>query len=752
MPDNDPTRSHPEPDGTRTNRTHVTPPDEQARLAGDFGGIAVPGFEVEAPLGSGSFGVVYKARQVGLNRTVALKMLLGGPYASPAARARFLLEAEAVAALEHPHIVRVFAVGEHAAHPYIAMELVPGGTLADRVKAGGPLPPGDAAQVVVKLAGAVAHAHSRGVVHRDIKPGNVLLDAAGEPRLTDFGLAKVGRSDLTVTGQVLGTPAYMAPEQAAGKVHEVGTAADVYALGAVLYDLLTGRPPFLGDSAAVTLQKVLTEEPQRPRRLNAAIARDLETVCLKCLEKEPGKRYPTAQALADDLRRWRAGEPITARPAGRPERAWKWVGRNRLASGAMLAVVTALSVGTAVAVWQASRARDEADRAGRAEREAEDKAAAEADARRAAAASAAAERAAADRSRRLLANRLVALADTAWAQNNCRLAREALDQVPTGERRWEWHHLRWRFEGDGFALPVSGPQNAVAVTPNGEKIVVGGQDGQVRLFDARTGTPTGQWLGHAGGTICLAVTPDGRHLVTGGGDKAARVWDLASRANVRDLVPHDGPINAVAVDAGSGRVAVGSADGVVRVYRGPAGPVEREFVDRAGGLTTLAFTPSGHLIVGARAIRLGPDAAASLVTRDIGSGAIVASDGRYAQGGYQAVAASPSGRVATVSGGSLGERQSPRITDADWNPEERGIGLYADGPLWCVAAHPDGLGWAVGGDDGRVSAAGVFGARTFTGHTGPVRAVAFARTASRSSARPTTGRACGLSARGASPR
>ena len=233
-------------------------------------------------------------------------MLIAGPFARPVAAARFLLEAESVAALEHPHIVRVFAFGEHGGHPYLAMEFLPGGTLAERIKTNGPLPAKDATELVAKLAAAVAHAHSRGVVHRDIKPLNVLLTAEGEPRLTDFGLAKVGRADqnLSVTGQVLGTPAYMAPEQAAGKVHEVGTAADVYALGAVLYDVLTGRPPFVGDSAAVTLQKVLTEEPQRPRKLNASIPRDLETICLKCLEKDPAKRYPTAQALADDLLRY----------------------------------------------------------------------------------------------------------------------------------------------------------------------------------------------------------------------------------------------------------------------------------------------------------------------------------------------------------------------------------------------------------------------------------------------------------------
>jgi hypothetical protein len=206
----------------------------------------------------------------------------------------------------------VFAFGEHAGHPFLAMEYLPGGTLADRVKASGPLPPREAAEIVLKQATAVAHAHAMGVVHRDIKPGNVLLAANGEPRLTDFGLAKVGRSDMTATGAVLGTPAYMSPEQAAGRTKEVGASSDVYSLGAVLFDLLTGKPPFAGDSVAVTLQKVLSESAPSPRKHVRSIPRDLETICLKCLEKNPADRYPSADALADDLRQYYYGGPISA--------------------------------------------------------------------------------------------------------------------------------------------------------------------------------------------------------------------------------------------------------------------------------------------------------------------------------------------------------------------------------------------------------------------------------------------------------
>ena len=355
--------------------TLIQSPEQVALMQADVRSNAtVPGFTIESTIGRGGMGVVYKATQAGLNRTVALKMLLAGGFADPATRARFLLEAESVAALEHPHIVHVFAFGEHTGYPYLAMEYVPGGTLADRVKANGTLAAKEAAEITAKLAAAVAHAHSRGVVHRDIKPLNVLLAADGEPRLADFGLAKVGRADqhLSVTGQVLGTPAYMSPEQAAGKTHEIGTATDVYALGAVLYDVLTGQPPFQGDSVAVTLQKVIAEEPRRPRHLNTSIPRDLETICLKCLEKDAAKRYPTAQELADDLLRYLRGQPIAARPTGTLERGYKWVKRNTVVAGAVTAVSLALLVGAGVSVNFGLEARKQAEVAKQKQKDADD--------------------------------------------------------------------------------------------------------------------------------------------------------------------------------------------------------------------------------------------------------------------------------------------------------------------------------------------------------------------------------------------
>jgi formylglycine-generating enzyme required for sulfatase activity/tRNA A-37 threonylcarbamoyl transferase component Bud32 len=310
--------------------------------------VAVPGYEVEAEIARGGMGVVYKARHVRLNRPTALKMILGGRHQDPTARVRFLIEAEAVAALDHPHVVPVYEFGEHDGLPFLAMEFVGGGTLAQSLDREGRPAPRAAAVMVAKLAGAVAAAHAKGVVHRDLKPSNVLLTEAGEPKLTDFGLAKVGDSGVSVSGAIMGTPSYMAPEQAAGRTREVGTPADVYSLGAILYELLTGRPPFLEESPAATIHQVLSREPDRPRAVEPTVPRDLETVCLKCLEKGPHKRYATAEALGADLRAFLDGRPIVARPVGAMERAWKWA-RRHPERAAGIAAALLLVAGVAVA-------------------------------------------------------------------------------------------------------------------------------------------------------------------------------------------------------------------------------------------------------------------------------------------------------------------------------------------------------------------------------------------------------------------
>jgi serine/threonine-protein kinase len=284
-------------------------------------------------------GVVYRARQVSLNRVVALKMILAGRFASPTEVERFRIEAEAAASLDHPGIVPVFEVGEHLGRHYFSMKLVDGGCLAQQV---GRLvsEPRSSAALMATVAKAVHHAHQRGILHLDLKPANILLDGRSAPLVADFGLAKwvECESGPALSGAVLGTPGYMAPEQASGRSGEVTTAADVYALGAILYELLAGRPPFRAATVLETLHRVLEDEPPRPRLINPRADRDLETIAMKCLDRNPGQRYASAEALAQDLERWLVGESIAARPAGRPERAWRWIRRNPAVAGLLLAV------------------------------------------------------------------------------------------------------------------------------------------------------------------------------------------------------------------------------------------------------------------------------------------------------------------------------------------------------------------------------------------------------------------------------
>jgi serine/threonine protein kinase len=343
----------------------------------------IPGYEILAELGRGTMGVVYKARHLRLNRLVALKVVLDGGHAHPEDLVRFLGEAEVLARLQHPHVVLIYEMGWYDGRPYLAMELVEGDTLARRWR----WAPRRAAELVEALARAVHHAHRRGVIHRDLKPANVLLTADGRPKLTDFGLAR--RMDagagLTESGALMGTPRYMSPEQALCR--DVGPLSDVYGLGAILYELLTGRPPFRGDSLLRTLKQVESEPPRLPTRVRPGVPRDLEAVCLKCLQKEPGDRYGSAAELAADLRRFLAGQPVRARPPRPWRRALAWARRHPGATGCCVGAALAAAAsclwspggvpvgGLAVALgalakaawsWARGRRRGDERRAGRA--------------------------------------------------------------------------------------------------------------------------------------------------------------------------------------------------------------------------------------------------------------------------------------------------------------------------------------------------------------------------------------------------
>ena len=319
-------------------------------------------YELLEEIARGGMGVVYKARQIKLNRIVALKMILAGQLASKEDVQRFHTEAEAAANLDHQGIVPIFEVGEHEGQHYFSMGYIDGDSLAGKLL-DGPLPPRKAAKLIHAVAAAVQYAHQKGVIHRDLKPANILLTRGGRPKVTDFGLAKQvkGDSGLTATGQILGTPSYMPPEQASGRVNEVCEVSDVYALGAVLYATLTGRPPFQTDNPLDTLMQVLEREPVSPQQLNPAVPSDLETICLKCLEKDRRKRYSSAKRLCDELRRFLEGRPIVARPISRPARGWRWCKRNPVVSSLLAVVAVSMIVGTSISSHYAVLANERAD-------------------------------------------------------------------------------------------------------------------------------------------------------------------------------------------------------------------------------------------------------------------------------------------------------------------------------------------------------------------------------------------------------
>jgi WD40 repeat protein/tRNA A-37 threonylcarbamoyl transferase component Bud32 len=601
-------------------------------------------YELLEEIGRGGMGVVYKARQTSLKRTVSLKMILTGQLANEADVRRFQAEAEAAAKLDHPGIVPIFEVGQHDGHHYFTMAFVPSESLAHKI-AQEMLPPRQAAELVRKVAQAVAYAHVEGVIHRDLKPANILIDQHGQPRLTDFGLAKRLRSEpgasaatgLTATGQVLGTPSYMPPEQASGQRGAVGPAADVYSLGAVLYCLLTGRPPFQAANPLDTLLQVLEHEPVAPRQLNATLPRDLETICLKCLNKEPRKRYPSAQELIGDLDRYLAGQPILARPIGRSERLWKWVQR-RPAAAALLLVGGLIAVGLPLLLGALLHNADLRAKAVQNLNVAE---------------------------RDLDAARL----DTAEqqqlaqeAQANLNTAKQDLDSVRNEvdqQKQLAKQTMQFsqglRLVGQSSALRVNNPGLALLLALEGQKLAPGlmannalreaidecheertvpfrpdchsamySPDGKMilsllsygggRLWEPNHGTTIGDLNLPPIGLASAIFSPDSKCIVfTFNGhtrltwrksptsviytDCVARVWDVGSRREIAVLKGHKSQVASAQFSTDGKKLATASWDGTVRIWNTTTWKEERVLAAHKSGASAALFSPDGQSLV-----------------------------------------------------------------------------------------------------------------------------------------------------------
>jgi len=534
-----------------------------ATAAAEAAPAAFGDYELQEVLGRGGMGVVYKARQISLNRTVALKMILAGDFASPAEVSRFHAEAEAAAHLEHPHIVPIHEVGTHEGQHYFSMKLIEGSTLAKGMRQYS----GDhrwAARLTAQVASAVHYAHQHGILHRDLKPGNILLDAEGSPYVTDFGLARrvAEDSSLTLSGQLLGTPSYMAPEQAGGKAKPLSIAADIYSLGAILYEVLTGQPPFAADTPLATLQQVRDTEPRRPSAINRQISRDLEIICLKCLEKDPKRRYASAGALAEDLERWLEGRTILARPVGHTAKLWRWYRRKPMIAGLAAALGLVFALGFAGVLWQWQRAL-----------------VGEATSR--------------NNERTALKNELVAMENELVARRHAYaadmiLVQEALAEGDIGRARflldrhrplpgqgdlrgWEWRY-RWRQCQPDPAflaelLKHSESIKHIAISPDGKWLAAGGIDGWVGIVELRSRQrQTIQEKSSANAVV--AFSPDGALLAFtwhDGRSGSIKLWDLAT-ARVRSSIPHEAHVKALAFPSDGRTLAASDTDQFVTVW------------------------------------------------------------------------------------------------------------------------------------------------------------------------------------------
>jgi WD40 repeat protein/tRNA A-37 threonylcarbamoyl transferase component Bud32 len=604
-------------------------------------------YELIEEVARGGMGIVYKARQIKVNRIVAVKVLAAGAFASRDFLQRFRTEAETVASLNHPNIVPIYEVGDCAGQPFFSMRFVEDGPLSKRLAdRSSPMAQPEAVRLLVTLAHAVQFAHQRGILHRDIKPGNVLLSAEGEPLLTDFGLAKLmeKESTLTRTLAMLGTPSYMSPEQARGEARQLTTAVDIYGLGAVFYELLTGRPPFAGGTTMETVRQVLESEPLRPSTLRSGIDRDLETICLKCLEKEPSHRYASAEALAADLERWRRQEPIVARPVGTGERITKWV-RRRPKPAALIAV-TLLAVAAAAFTLLASNVRLGKARVNEAHlrQQAEDKA---------------------EESRRRLVrlnvntgNRLVENGDpheallwlvAALALDEENAARSRIHRQRIAAVMRQAPHLDQIWFHDAFVFHA-------AFSPDGSRVACGGLDHTVHIWDTETGRELTSPLPHPGELREVRFTDDGKRLLglTQGGrlhswdavtgqpicllptqaaprsfdlsrdgrrvaapvEGGARIFDLGTGEALSPLLAHANQVTSVRFHADETVVSCASGSGRITEWNVSNGQRGVRWSPHDARITSMAFSPDRSILatVSAPGIRLWNAASREMIS------------------------------------------------------------------------------------------------------------------------------------------